>query len=68
MKRLLNIILCVTLALGAWAENIVTGKVVDKASGDVIDFANVSITKQGSTTPIDGTVTDATDSCKISCH
>ena len=66
MKRLLNIILCVTLALGAWAENIVTGKVVDKASGDVIDFANVSITKQGSTTPIDGTVTDATGSFKIS--
>ena len=65
MKKIVTILLSLVYALGAWAAD-VTGKVVDKASGDIIDFANVSVTKQGSTTPVDGTVTDATGSFKLS--
>jgi hypothetical protein len=58
MKRILTIISGLLLTLGVWADGGVSGKVVDKEAGDIIDFANVVVTRQGSTTPVDGTVTD----------
>ncbi|MBQ2541207.1 MAG: TonB-dependent receptor [Paludibacteraceae bacterium] len=59
MKRIASILIIVLTAMSIWAENVVTGKVIDKESGDIIDFANVVVTKQGSTTPVEGTVTDS---------
>ena len=64
MKRILSII-CLLSVVMTMAANVVTGKVIDKGSGDIIDFANVVVTRQGSTTPLEGTVTDATGSFRI---
>jgi outer membrane receptor protein involved in Fe transport len=65
MKRILTIISGLLLTLGVWADGGVSGKVVDKEAGDIIDFANVVVTRQGSTTPVDGTVTDASGNFHI---
>ncbi|MCQ2347403.1 MAG: TonB-dependent receptor [Paludibacteraceae bacterium] len=40
------------------AANLITGKVMDETSRQPIDFANVSLFRQGETTPLAGTTTD----------
>ena len=55
MKRILNVILLLAVALNAFAAQI-TGKVIDSASKQPIDFANVSV-MQGESL-ITGTITD----------
>ena len=48
-------VLCISCALHA-AD--ITGKVLDATTRQALDFVNVSIAKQGDSTPISGTVTD----------
>ena len=56
-KKLWNILLLLSVSCALYAADI-TGKVLDASTREVLDFVNVSIAKQGSTTPITGTVTD----------
>lgn len=65
MKRIISIIGLLAVVMTVLADNVVTGKVVDRESGDIIDFANVVVTKQGNTTPVEGTVTDADGSFRF---
>ena len=57
-KKLWNILLLLSLSCALQAADI-TGKVLDNTTREALDFVNVGIAKQGSTTPITGTVTDA---------
>ena len=49
----------------ALAENSVTGRVLDQATRQAIDYANVSIVREGETVPAGGTITDATGNFTI---
>ena len=59
MKRLSSVISLLLLTVGLFAAQ-VTGKVVDFGTKQAIDFANVSVLKNGETAPLTGTITDAT--------
>jgi len=59
VKRLLVIIAIITGT--CWcimAENVIKGKVLDNNTRQAIDFASVSLTAKGSTSPSTGTTTD----------
>ena len=56
-KKLWSILLVLIVSLPAWAANIV-GKVLDAGSRKPLDFVNVSLVKEGETTPAGGVVTD----------
>lgn len=51
-------LLCCFFPLWLMAANVVSGRVLDASSRQPIDFANVSLTAQGETTPAAGGVTD----------
>jgi len=57
-KRTLTLL----LALAAWAAcmaaNVLKGRVLDDSTRKGIDFANVSLTRQGESAPVAGTTTD----------
>ena len=46
------------VSLVSWAAAL-TGNVIDYGTKQPIDFANVSVTRSGETTPVGGTITDA---------
>ncbi|MCQ2313379.1 MAG: TonB-dependent receptor family protein [Paludibacteraceae bacterium] len=52
--------------LTLWAENSITGKVIDANSRQPIDFANVSVVKESDSIPITGVTTDEDGSFYIS--
>ena len=64
MKKLSNILLLLFISHLAFAADI-TGKVIDYSTKQAIDFANVSVAKNGETTPLKGTISDATGSFTI---
>lgn len=64
MKKLSNILLLLLISHIAFAADI-TGKVIDYSTKQAIDFANVSVAKNGETTPLKGTISDATGSFTI---
>lgn len=66
MKRLLGTIGLLAFCYTLLAANVITGRVMDYASRQAIDFANVSVTRSGEDTPVGGTVSDATGSFTIS--
>ena len=55
IKKLWNILLLLSLSCALQAADI-TGKVLDNTTRQALDFVNVSVAKQGDTTPITGTV------------
>ncbi len=57
-KKLWSILLMLLISLPAWSADIV-GKVLDAATRQPLDFVNVSLTKPGDETPVNGVVTDA---------
>ena len=57
-KKLWSILLVLLISLPTWSADIV-GKVLDAATRQPLDFVNVSLTKPGEETPINGVVTDA---------
>lgn len=57
-KKIICIVSAVMLALPVWCANVVKGRVLDQLSRQAIDFANVSLAKQGDKTPVTGTTTD----------
>lgn len=59
MKKAINILLFLSIAISALATNSVKGRVFDYSTRQPIDFANVTVMKSGETTPIGGTITDA---------
>ena len=65
MKRIANIICLLCFTLVVWAGNAVTGKVVDYSTKQAIDFANVSVVHTGETSPVGGTITDASGTFSI---
>ena len=58
MKRILSVIALLMCAICTFAAQL-TGKVIDAGTKQPIDFANVSVVKQGEITPAGGTITDA---------
>lgn len=58
MKQFLITTIFFLLPLTIWAENVVTGKALDQGTRQAIEFANVSITRQGEQVPLRGVVTD----------
>ena len=58
MKRVANILLFIAVSIATFAENVVSGRLLDASTRQALDFANVSIIKQGETTPAGGTTTD----------
>ena len=60
MKKVLTITCLLAASLWALAENSITGRVLDQATRQAIDYANVSVTHEGETVPAAGTITDAT--------
>ena len=58
MKRITLILCLVAISLMTWAANALTGNVIDNGTKQPIDFANVSVTRSGESTPIGGTITD----------
>ena len=58
MKRLTSILFLVLLALMATAQNSLSGRLMDAATRQPLDFANVSVSRTGDTAPLTGTVTD----------
>ena len=66
MKKIVNLILFLSLAVTAWAGNSVTGRVYDNTSRQPMDFVNVSVEKkQENKEIVGGTITDATGSFTI---
>jgi len=57
-KKLWSILLVMLISLPAWSADIV-GKVLDAGTRQALDFVNVSLSKEGDTTPVNGVVTDA---------
>ena len=57
-RKSVILLLSLFLSLPAWAGVSVRGKVLDDNSRQVIDFANVSLTRQGETAPVKGTTSD----------
>ncbi len=67
MKRRINItilLFCATLSL--WAQNAVSGRVLDQSTQKPVDFANVSLMRSGETVPESGTITDAEGKFQLS--
>ncbi|MBO7458383.1 MAG: TonB-dependent receptor [Paludibacteraceae bacterium] len=64
MKQLLTLICLLSLTLTTYAAQI-TGKVIDAGSKQPIDFANVSVVKNGDTAPVGGSITDETGAFDI---
>ncbi len=59
MKQKITLLLaCLIVGINLHAADIL-GRLIDNASRKPMDFANVSLYKKGSTTPLGGTVTDA---------
>lgn len=58
MQRLISTLCILLTACVIWADSRITGRVVDNATREVIDFANVSLTKAGESVPTGGTITD----------
>jgi len=58
MKRTIGIVGLLVLCQWILATNPVTGRVVDNGTKQPIDFANVSVVKQGESAPAGGTITD----------
>ncbi len=56
-KKLWSLSLVLLVSLQTWATDIV-GKVLDAGTRQPLDFVNISLTKQGETTPVGGVVTD----------
>ncbi len=56
-KKLWNILFLLSISATIYAAD-VTGKVLDASTRQALDFVNVGISKQGSSSPITGTVTD----------
>ena len=59
MNRLFTVLALLLLMMNCFAAQL-TGKVVDNGTKQAIDFANVSVLKQGEDVPVTGTVTDET--------
>ena len=57
MKRILSTLSFLVLAFSLFAAQI-TGKVIDNGTKQPIDFANVSIVKNGETAPVTGAITN----------
>ena len=57
IKRLWSILLLLLTNYSVFAADI-TGKVLDGSTRQALDFVNVSITRNGETTPVNGVVTD----------
>ena len=64
MKRIIYIVTLLAFAISTFAAQI-TGKVLDMGTKQPIDFANISVVKQGESTPIGGTITDETGAFAI---
>lgn len=58
MQRLISTLCILLTACVIWADSRITGRVVDNATREAIDFANVSLTKAGESVPTGGTITD----------
>src|ERR1700712_2417880 len=62
MRKIVSLFLLVVFCISARAQNNVkgkvSGKVTDAATKKAVDYATVSIFKQGSTSPFNGVVTD----------
>lgn len=59
MKRLLTMVLFLTILGGiVQAQNLITGTVIDAASEQPLDYANVVVYREGEDEPLDGTTTD----------
>lgn len=62
MRNIVSLLLLLFFGLSVNAQDAakgkISGKVIDAATKQVIDYATVSVFKQGSTTPINGAVTD----------
>lgn len=58
MKKLLTIslLLCSTIVL--WAQNTITGRVLDASSRHALDYVNVSLTRASESAPVAGAITD----------
>lgn len=65
MPKLISTICCVLLATSLWADSAITGKVIDQISRQAVDFANVTVTKEGETVPAGGTMTDVDGSFRV---
>ena len=57
MKKLFNLLFLLAITYSAFAAEI-TGRVIDFGTKQGIDFANISVYKQGETSPLTGTVTN----------
>ncbi|MBQ4508014.1 MAG: TonB-dependent receptor [Paludibacteraceae bacterium] len=57
-KRTLTTAIAMLMAVALTAANIVKGRVLDENTQKGIDFANVSLTRQGESAPSTGTTTD----------
>ena len=64
MNRLYTVLALLLLITNSFAAQL-TGKVIDNGTKQAIDFANVSVLKQGETVPMTGTITDATGSFSL---
>ena len=58
MKKLITTVIFVAVGLLSYAQNIIEGRVLDASTRKAIDFANVSLTREGETAPLKGTATD----------
>jgi len=62
MRKIVALLLLIVFFINAHAQNNakgkISGKVIDAVTKKVIDYATVSIFKQGSTSPFNGAVTD----------
>lgn len=66
MKKILWLLVMGVLApLAAMAQGTVRGKIVDKATGEPVEFVNVVVTPKGSTSFAGGTITDETGAFRI---
>src|ERR1700744_3656946 len=69
MRKIVSLLLLIGFCLGARAQSNVkgkvTGKVTDAVTKKIVDYATVSIFKQGSTSPFNGAVTDEKGSFNI---
>ena len=66
MKKILWLLVMGVLApLAAMAQGTVRGKIVDKATGEPVEFVNVVVTPKGSTSLAGGTISDEDGAFRI---
>lgn len=65
MNRLIISSLLLLCALGAAAQGVVRGKVLDRKSNEPLEFINVLLTKQGETKIFKGAITDNSGAFRI---